>query len=47
MTWYELIKSYYQDWRVYTEEDVLFFVGTGVITQEEADEIINGKNSEE
>lgn len=41
MTWYELIKSYYQDWRVYTKKDVQFFVGTGVITQEEAEEIIS------
>ena len=46
MTWYDLIKSYYQDWKIYSEEDVQFFVTAGVITQEQADEII-GKTPNE
>lgn len=40
MTWYELIRSYYQDWHIYTEEQVYKFVEYGKITKEQADEII-------
>ena len=46
MTWYDLIRSYYQDWNIYTEEQVYRFVEYGKITQEQADEIV-GKTPNE